>query len=546
MRGHYWQRSVFFAQCYFWCFRRPGFIPFWDEDHGRESLQKVAGDKIRKILERVTRYPVVAVLLGAVTTAAIQSSSATTVLVVGFVNAGLMTLKQAIGVIMGANIGTTITAQLIAFKLTDYVFLIIAIGFCINFFSKRRVYHYVGQFILGIGILFLGLDVMSNAVVPLRGSPVFLDFIASFSRYPLLGVLVGIIITCVVQSSAATIGMLIALASQDIITFNAAIPVLFGDNIGTCITALLASIGTNLNARRAAVAHVMFNVTGTLIFLILLPWFREFVYFISPSEPARLIANAHTSFNILNTCLFLPFVGAFTKLIEKLLPGTVEIEEKGPIYLDERMFDTPAVALSLATKEIIRMGNIASRSLESAMQGFYEKNERFLEATKEDEEIIDELEREITFYLAKLSQKGFSQTLSGRHTGLLHAVKDIERVGDHAENIAELAWVRIEENLPYSEFAIKELEEMYTLVSEVYKNALGALQEESKVKARLAVQVELFIDQKEKKLRNSHLKRLNKGICYPTSGVIFLDIISNLERIGDHANNVAEVVLEHF
>ncbi|MDD2359345.1 MAG: Na/Pi cotransporter family protein [Syntrophaceticus schinkii] len=511
-----------------------------------EGLQKVAGDKIRKILERVTRYPVVAVLLGAVTTAAIQSSSATTVLVVGFVNAGLMTLKQAIGVIMGANIGTTITAQLIAFKLTDYVFLIIAIGFCINFFSKRRVYHYVGQFILGIGILFLGLDVMSNAVVPLRGSPVFLDFIASFSRYPLLGVLVGIIITCVVQSSAATIGMLIALASQDIITFNAAIPVLFGDNIGTCITALLASIGTNLNARRAAVAHVMFNVTGTLIFLILLPWFREFVYFISPSEPARLIANAHTSFNILNTCLFLPFVGAFTKLIEKLLPGTVEIEEKGPIYLDERMFDTPAVALSLATKEIIRMGNIASRSLESAMQGFYEKNERFLEATKEDEEIIDELEREITFYLAKLSQKGFSQTLSGRHTGLLHAVKDIERVGDHAENIAELAWVRIEENLPYSEFAIKELEEMYTLVSEVYKNALGALQEESKVKARLAVQVELFIDQKEKELRNSHLKRLNKGICYPTSGVIFLDIISNLERIGDHANNVAEVVLEHF
>lgn len=242
----------------------------------------------------------------------------------------------------------------------------------------------------------------------------------------------------------------------------------------------------------------------------------------------------------------MPFVGAFTKLIEKLLPGTVEIEEKGPIYLDERMFDTPAVALSLATKEIIRMGNIASRSLESAMQGFYEKNERFLEATKEDEEIIDELEREITFYLAKLSQKGFSQTLSGRHTGLLHAVKDIERVGDHAENIAELAWVRIEENLPYSEFAIKELEEMYTLVSEVYKNALGALQEESKVKARLAVQVELFIDQKEKELRNSHLKRLNKGICYPTSGVIFLDIISNLERIGDHANNVAEVVLEHF
>lgn len=511
-----------------------------------EGLQKVAGDKIRKILERVTRFPVVAVLLGALATAAVQSSSATTVLVVGFVNAGLMTLKQAVGVIMGANIGTTITAQLIAFKLTDYVFLMIAVGFCINFFSKRKTYTFIGQFILGIGILFLGLDVMSTSVVPLRGSPAFLDFIASFSRYPLLGVLVGIIVTCLVQSSAATIGMLIALASQDIITFNAAIPVLFGDNIGTCVTALLASIGTNLNARRAAVAHVMFNITGTMIFLLLLPWFREFVYLISPDQPARLIANAHTSFNILNTCLFLPFVSPFTKLVEKLLPGEVKIEEKGPIYLDERMFDTPAVALSLATKEIIRMGDIASRSLESAIEGFYNKNEMMLDATRADEEIIDELEREITFYLAKLSQKGFSTTLSGKHTGLLHAVKDIERIGDHAENIAELAQVRIEENLPYSEFAIDELAKMYSLVCEVFNNALEALQDESKVKARLAVQVETYIDQMEKELRNSHLERLNKGICYPTSGVIFLDIISNLERIGDHSNNVAEVVLEHF
>lgn len=511
-----------------------------------EGLQKVAGDKIRKIMERATRFPIVAVLTGACATAAIQSSSATTVLVVGFVNAGLMTLKQAIGVIMGANIGTTITAQLIAFKLTDYVFLIIAIGFSLHFFSKKRVYRYIGQFILGIGIIFLGLDVMSNAVVPLNNSPVFLDFIASFSRYPLLGVLVGIIITCIVQSSAATIGMLIALASQDIITFSAAIPVLFGDNIGTCVTALLASIGTNLNARRAAAAHVMFNVTGTIIFLILLPWFKEFVCYISPDQPARLIANAHTTFNVLNTCLFLPFIKPFAKLIENILPGTVTIEEKGPIYLDERMFDNPAVALSLSKKEIIRMGNIAARSLESAIQGFKKKDEKRLKATREDEEVIDGLEKDITFYLAKLSQKGFTPTLSGRHTGLLHAVKDIERVGDHAENIAELAWARIEENLPFSEFAIAELDEMYSLVFEVFNNSLEALLEENKEKARLVIHAEPLIDQMEKELRTSHLQRLNKGICYPTSGVIFLDIISNLERIGDHSNNIAEVVMEHF
>lgn len=511
-----------------------------------EGLQKVAGDKIRKVLERVTRFPVVAVFLGALTTAVIQSSSATTVLVVGFVNAGLMTLKQAIGIIMGANIGTTITAQLIAFKLSDYVFLIIAVGFGIYIISKKRIYRYIGQFVLGIGILFLGLSVMSEMVAPLRNSPIFLEFIASFSRYPLLGVLVGILVTCVVQSSSATIGMLIALANQGIMPFSAAIPVLFGDNIGTCVTAILASIGTNLNAKRAAAAHVMFNVIGTLIFLILLPWFEKFVYLISSDQPARLIANAHTSFNLLNTMLFLPFVGAYANFIRKVFPGTVAVEEKGPIYLDERLFGSPAVALSLATKEIIRMAEIAGRSLEAAMKGFYEKDEKKLKSAFKDEELVDELERAITVYLAKLSQKGMTPALSGKHTGLLLAVKDFERVGDHAENIAELAMSRIEENLPYSDYAFKELENMYQLVYGVFKNALDALHDEDKEKARMVTKTEPLIDKMEKLLRESHLRRLNKGICYPVSGVVFLDIVSNLERIGDHSNNVAQVVINNF
>lgn len=511
-----------------------------------EGLQKIAGDRIRKILERVTKYPVIAVLVGAFTTALIQSSSATTVMVVGFVNAGLMTLKQGIGIIMGANIGTTITAQIIAFKLSDFIFLIIAVGFCFYFFSKRRIYLHIGQFILGLGLLFLGLDVMSTAVAPLRDSPAFLEFIASVSRYPLLGVLVGILTTCIIQSSSATIGMLIALANQDIITFSAAVPVLFGDNIGTCITAVLASIGTNLNAKRAAVAHVMFNVIGTMIFLTFLPWFKEFVIAISPDQPARLIANAHTSFNVLNTCVFLPFVGLYAKFIEKIVPGTVTIEEKGPIYLDERMFGTPAVALSLAKKEIIRMAAVAGRSVESAVQGFHKKDDKLLKSTYENEEMTDTLETEITFYLAKLSQKGLTQKLSGRHTGLLHCVKDFERIGDHAVNIAELAQARIDENLPFSEYALKELERMYSIVFQAYKNALDALREEDKEKARRVIEVEPLIDQMEKKLRASHMERLNKGICYPSSGVIFLDIISNLERIGDHATNIAEVVMEHF
>lgn len=280
--------------------------------------------------------------------------------------------------------------------------------------------------------------------------------------------------------------------------------------------------------------------------MLLLPVFKEFVYLISPDQPARLIANAHTSFNVLNTCLFLPFVSLYARFIERILPGTVQIEQKGPIYLDERMFDNPAVALSLSKKEIIRMATIADRSLGSAVEGFYKKDEKCLDATLKDEEITDELEREITVYLAKLSQKGFSPTLSGRHTGLLNAVIDIERVGDHAENIADLARIRIEDNLPFSDSAVKELDEMYLLVSGVFNNAIESLQEENKEKARLVLQTEPLIDQMEKDLRQSHLVRLNKGVCYPISGVIFLDIISNLERIADHSNNIAEVVLKHF
>jgi len=248
----------------------------------------------------------------------------------------------------------------------------------------------------------------------------------------------------------------------------------------------------------------------------------------------------------LNTLLFLPFVSVFAKFIEKIIPGTPVIEERGPIYLDERMFESPAVALSLATKEIIRMAKIAGRNLEAAMKGFYEKDEKKLETVFKDEDLVDELERAITVYLAKLSQKGLTPDLSKKHTGLLHTVKDFERVGDHAENIAELAMSRIEENLPYSDYAIMELENMYRLVYGVFKDALDALQNEDKEKAVMVTETEPLIDKMEKLLRESHLQRLNKGICYPVSGVIFLDIVSNLERIGDHCNNIAHIVINNF
>lgn len=321
-----------------------------------EGLQKVAGDRMRKFLEVVTGFPVIGVLVGAIVTSIIQSSSATTVMVVGFVNAGLMTLRQAISVIMGANIGTTVTAQLIAFKLTDYVMPIIALGFAMYFFSKRRQFKYIGFFILGFGILFLGLNTMADAMAPLREYKGFTDFIILFGDYPLLGVFLGIIMTMLIQSSSATIGILMAMATQGLVPLGTAIPVLLGDNIGTCITAVLASIGAGLSARRAAMAHVCFNSAGTIIFLIFLPFFKEFVLMISPpADIARQIANAHTSFNVLNTLIFLPMIGLLERLVVNIVAGEEVEIKRGPMYLDERFLNSPSIALSLATKEIIRM-----------------------------------------------------------------------------------------------------------------------------------------------------------------------------------------------
>ena len=303
-----------------------------------EGLQRAAGEKLQKILEKLTGVLPVAVALGAVVTGILQSSSATTVMTVGFVNAGLMNLKQAFGVVMGANIGTTMTAQLIAFKLTDYITLFLAIGFAVHLLAKRQRGKYIGQVILGFGILMLGMEMMSDSVMPLREYQGFIDFIGRFSDNPILGVGVGLVMTMVIQSSSATIGVLIAIANQGLIPLEGAIPVLLGDNIGTCITAVLASLRANITAKRVALAHVMFNFIGSIIFITFMGLFIKLVLAISPADDiARQIANAHTAFNVVNTLLFMPFTGLYIKFIEKCLPGKGEIISRKPAYLDEKM-----------------------------------------------------------------------------------------------------------------------------------------------------------------------------------------------------------------
>lgn len=512
-----------------------------------DGLQKAAGDRAKRLLEILTGVPVIGVLVGTLVTAVIQSSSATTVMVISFVNAGLMTLKQAVSVLFGANIGTTLTAQLISFNLSKAIFPILFIGFLLNFLGKKKQIKYIGQVLFGFGILFIGLGFMQSSMAPLKDYPWFVGAIQNLSTYPILGVIVGAVTTAVIQSSSATIAILIALASQGLITIEAAIPVLLGDNIGTCFTALIASIGSNLSAKRAAVSHLIFNLAGTIIVLIFMPLFLTLIMYISPSDiVARQIANAHTSFNVVNTLIFLPLINLYVKLITMLVPGVEEIKPKGPVYLDDRMLNNSSLALALATKEIIRMAEIAKDNLQLAMEVFYTGDEKTLDEVAKNEDIIDDLETSITQYLTKISQTGMVGALSKRHTGLLHAINDIERIGDHAENIAQLARIKINDQLPFSEFALEELKEMTKNTIEVFSTSIRALEEDNITLAHRTKELENEVDLMERELRKNHINRLNSGKCHAGSGVLFLDVISNLERIGDHSHNISEVVLGEF
>ena len=507
-----------------------------------EGLQNMAGKKMRRVLEVLTGVPVIGVLVGTAVTGVVQSSSLTTVMVVGFVNASLMTLKQGISVIMGANIGTTVTAQLVAFKITEYWYLLVALGFLAYFFMRKKHLKNTGFIFFSLGVLLLGMVLMGDAMKPLSSSEGFTRAMLMFSQYKVLGLLTGLVLTAIIQSSSASIGVLIAMAAQGLIPLDAALPILLGQNIGTCITAVLASVGTGLSARRAAAAHVIFNMLGAVAFMIALPLFQSAVLAISPAgDVPRQIANAHTFFNVICTMLCLPLINQFTRLVMRVVPGVEKELTRGPVYLDWHMVDSPPIAIDLALKEVLRMAALAGENVHMAVEGFLQGDAKQLQAMKDQEEVVDELEKEISRYLAKVAQAVMGETDSVRHTGLLHASNDIERVSDHADNIADLAFISIADGLRFSPMAIEEIKTMYALVEETYNLAVQALKEEQ---AELAAQVfakEKIIDDMEKRLRQSHISRLKEGVCGPEAGVIFLDIISNFERVGDHANNLAHV-----
>ncbi|SCH62309.1 Na/Pi cotransporter family protein [Romboutsia sp. Marseille-P6047] len=511
-----------------------------------DGLQKSAGAKLKRIIELLTSNVIMGVLVGALVTAIIQSSSATTVMVVGFVNAGIMTLPQAIGVIMGANIGTTITAQLVSLDLVGMAPIALGIGIVLYLFAKSSKTKHIAEILIGFGILFTGMDFMKAAVKPLSEFKGFTDALVAFGHQPILGILLGFGITAIVQSSSASMGMLLALSSQGLIPLSSALPILYGENIGTCVTSLISSIGASKNARRAATMHLVFNIIGTLVFMIILTKpITMLVTHLDPTDVSRQIANSHTLFNVINVLLLLPFSKLIVKLTMKLVPEREDENEDTKVvrFIDDRMITTPSIALSNTVKETLRMGNKAKDSLENAMSGLLEKSETKVKSVFEEEKKINELQKIILDYLLKLSKSNISHDSIEGIDKLFNTINDIERVGDHAENIAELAETVMNNNLSMSKEGSEELLEMFNKVVSTYKCALEALEKADVNLACKVIKMEEQVDAMEISYRRSHMKRLNEGSCSIDAGVIYLDIISNLERVSDHSVNIATQVI---
>ncbi|HZK43141.1 MAG TPA: Na/Pi cotransporter family protein [Syntrophomonadaceae bacterium] len=524
-----------------------------------DALQAAAGDRMRSILERGTRNPVRGVMTGALVTGLIQSSSATTVLTVGLVNAQLLTLRQAIGIIMGANIGTTLTAYLIGFNLQDYVLPIIAIGALTFMFSKDKKWQSIGQAVLGFGLLFFGLTIMGDGMKPLKDLTMFTNMMASVENNPTLGVFIGMVFTFIVQSSSATIGVLQELANQGAVTYYQAVPILFGDNIGTTVTALLAAIGAGVAARRTALTHFIFNVIGTIIFLPLFVLgifdklvilFTNYFFILIPGFAGTWdtlniklqIAQTHAVFNISNTLIQLPFVAVLAWIVTKLIPDSETdglITEFKIKYIDKRFLINPSVALAQATRETLRMGTLAHQAFNNAMSYFGTLDEDLIVKGIVIEDTVDLLEREITDYVIAASEKRMSSEDSNQSVTILQSLNDIERIADLSENIIELADYAARHNVDFSGEAKGEIDKLVEITEETLSMALQAWEYKDKGIAKQVEQNERIIDQLQAEYRRAHIKRLNERVCNGNNGAVYLDLIGVLERISDHCLNIA-------
>ena len=512
-----------------------------------DSLQKVASNKIKSIMNILAKKPWASVLVGLSTTMVIQSSSATSVMTVGFVNAGLMTLKTAIGIIMGANIGTTITAQIVSFNIIDALsYPLIIVGFVMFFVSKRRRYKNIGMAIIGLGLLFLGMNLMKQSLEPLKDNLGFKNFLLIFSKNPFLGLLAGLIITSILQSSSATLGLLIALAAQGLMPITAAVPILFGDNIGTCTTALIASAGTTVTARRTAFAHLLFNIFGTVLFFTLLYGFKLGTWLfphIGNTVPHQ-IANMHTIFNTTTTIILFPIIGLFEKLVVKLYPGKDVVEHKNAIFLDERLIKTPAIALDQAKKELLRLAKIVKVMLDAAFARLNNKDTNLEKRVLDREAAVDSVTEDIIRYLTQVSRQSLTLTLSNKLTNLMHIAYTTERTGDHAESMLYLMILKEENRMIFSKIEIEELGNLNDKVNGMFDILIDGMENGNIEILENCERIEAEIDEIVKSMRLNHLKRLQKGESMPLSGVIFSDIVLHFERTGDLLYGISRNLLE--
>ena len=527
-----------------------------------DGLKKVAGQKLRKIVESMTKRPLTAFLVGAGVTALVQSSSATTVMIIGFVNAALLTLKQAICVIIGTNVGTTATAWIVsisgigALKITTYALPAVGIGFLLEVLGKARRTKSIGQILLGFGILFVGIDFMKAGFDPLKESPKVQELFVAMGNKPLLAILTGAVITTLLQSSSAAIAIVQLLAmggafgSDWQTVLNVSVPFVLGSNIGTTITAQLAALRANLNAKRTAWAHTIFNILGAGIAypFVYAGWFGVLVYVISPWKlgPGTIAANiaiAHTLFNVFNSGIFLPIAGQLEKIVVRLVPEKPGDAAARPVILEEHLLDTPVIALEQARREIVRMAKTAKTALEQSISGIVNNDRRKLESVRQIEDFIDEFQYEITSYLSTLSRRQLSDEVSIQLPVLLHTVNDLERIGDHAVNIIEIAERKIQQKLSFSDSALAEIDQLRSEIEQMFDYILEAL-ENSDIKAgKSALVNENNINKMQMDFRRSHVQRMSDNECSLEAGLVFIDLVDNVEKIGDHLTNIAQAVI---
>lgn len=525
-----------------------------------DALQKAAGEKMKKILEFLTKNPIMGVLAGALVTAVLQSSSATTVMVIGFVSAGLMSLPQAISVIFGANIGTTMTAQLMAFKITDYIYPIIFVGFMLYFASKKEKVKNVGLVIFSFGLLFEGIEIMGSVMKPLANSPIFVELMAKVSDIPVLGVLLGAVMTLVVQSSSATIAVLQNFASQpgpdgvtSVIGLAGAIPILFGDNIGTTITALLASIGQSKNAKRTALAHSIFNITGSIVFLFLIPVLAKFVQFISPKGAeveviSRQIANAHTTFNVVCTLVWLPLIPVMVKIVTTIVRGddTKKVHSYEPQYLDDKMINQPIPAMYMVSNEINRIATSTEKMLKILKEIVSGDNKEETKSLfKKYHDAIKTLQDAIVTYISKLFTGGaLTEVQAERVAGYLAIANNIDRIADRCGDVVNI-YERIGTSEKIlSEQAKEELAQCVTIAEELFEQAITAVATDNVDRAEQVIQDKKRMRKAQKKSTKKHLERLQENLCDPELTRAYSGILLNLDRVADNCTGIAEEALD--